>query len=137
MKYGNDHILGYYHSPLYISLRYNVHMLLSICHQVVAQNVCDNVNRSVSIVKDTVKLCECTYTSNVFSIHLQNGNLKTVWRAVRRQVCVCVCVCMGWMPMEYILLLEDGLFLVNHLALGCATLQLVAGKEVSLTITSK
>ena len=54
----------------------------------------------------------------------------------------------GWMPMEYISLLEDGcylhekewkcgLFLVNHLASGCATLQLVAGKEASLTITSK
>ena len=50
--------------------------------------------------------------------------------------------------MEYISSLEDGcylhekewncgLFLVNHLASGCATLQLVAGKEVSLTITSK
>ena len=47
-----------------------------------------------------------------------------------------MCVCMG-MPMEYILSLEDGLFLVNHLASGCATLLLVAGKEVSLTITSK
>ena len=45
--------------------------------------------------------------------------------------------------MEYISLLEDGcylhekewnchLFLVNHFASGCATLQLVAGKEVSL-----
>ena len=30
-----------------------------------------------------------------------------------------------------------GLFLVNHLASGCAILQLVAGKEVSLTIPSK
>ena len=48
-----------------------------------------------------------------------------------------MCVCMGWMPMEYISSLEDGLFLVNHFASGCATLQLVAGKEVSLTITSK
>ena len=59
---------------------------------------------------------------------------------------MCVCVCC--MPMEYMLLLEDGcylqekewnygLFLVNHLASGCAILQLVAGKEVSLTITSK
>ena len=48
-----------------------------------------------------------------------------------------MCVCMGWMPMEYILSLEGGLFLVNHLASGCTTLQLVAGKEVSLTITSK
>ena len=39
--------------------------------------------------------------------------------------------------MEYISSLENGLFLVNHLASGCATLQLVACKEVSLTITSK
>ena len=105
----------------------------------------DNVNRSVSIVKDTVRLRECTYTSNVFSIGTQNGNLKTVWRAVGRQVCVCGG---GWMSMEYISSLEDGcylhekewncgLFLVNHLTSGCATLELVAGKEVSLTITSK
>ena len=45
---------------------------------------------------------------------------------------MCVCVRVGWMPMEYISSLEDGLFLVNHFASGCATLQLVAGKEVSL-----
>ncbi len=59
-----------------------------------------------------------------------------------------VCVYVRCMPMEYMSLLEDGcylhekglncgLFLVNHLASGCATLQLVAGKEVRLAITSK
>ena len=57
-----------------------------------------------------------------------------------------MCVCC--MPMEYMSLLEDGcylhkkelncgLFLVNRLASGCASLQLVAGKEVRLAITSK
>ena len=70
-----------------------------------------------------------------------NNGLESCWETS-------VCVWVGWMPMEYISSLEDGcylhekewncgLFLVNHLASGCATLQLVAGKEVSLTITSK
>ena len=83
------------------------------------------------------------------SVAMYELNLKMVWRAVGRQVCVCVGGGGGaCMPMEYISLLEDGcylhvkewncgLFLINHLASGCATLQLVAGKEVSLTITSK
>ena len=43
----------------------------------------------------------------------------------------------GLDAMDYISSLEDGLFLVNHLASGFATQQLVAGKKVSLTITSK
>ena len=88
-------------SPLYISLRYNVHMALSHANQFAIrlshrQNVRDNVNRSVFIVQDSVKLRECLYTSNVFSINPQNGNLKTVWRAVGRDVCVCVWVGCQW-----------------------------------------
>ena len=59
-------------------------------------------------------------------------------------MCVCVVcqwsICRCWkMAVIYIheKELNCGLFLVNRLASGCASLQLVAGKEVRLAITSK
>ena len=98
IKYGSDYILEYNHSPLYISLRYNVHMVLSHANQFairLSHRMCVTMWTEVCPLSRTLLSCMSAFIHQMSSQSIHRMGIWKRFGELLGDKCVCVCIWVG------------------------------------------